>query len=300
MTTTMSMSAPISSVAGAVHDVRRTLSQNLNDELAFTVDNYAPGSTTMQLKAIPRRLGPGSILSWHEATLYVVSVSESSSQIEVLSGYDGGPDIAIPANTPLRVNPRFTDYTLFQSIAAAVTAMASPANGLFGVQVETVTGMKTDDFYPIPSAYASRVLKVLKVSGRSDGSRDWTDVRLSDYIVSLTPGNQHLRIFTDALQYEIVYAVQIAKPTSYDADLITDCHLSESMLDIPALGAASVLMYGQEARRVNQRAQGDPRRSEDVPITGATGAARDLRRAFEQRIDEEHIRQISLYSYKVA
>jgi len=297
--TTLSMAAPISTVAGVAHDVRRIVSQNLNDQLVFTSDTYTPGSNTITVREVPRRLGPGSLLSWHDATFYVMSVPDASTNLEVMPGFDGGSDIPIPANTPLRVNPRFTDYALYQSIAAAVGAMASPMKGLFGVKVDTVTGMRTDDYYPIPAEYASQVTRVLGVRARSDGGRDWTPVRPDEIQVSLTPGNQHLRLFTDALQYEIVYAVEIVKPQSFDDDLIADCGLTDTMLDIPALGAASTLMMGQEARRANQRAQGDPRRAEDVPITAAVTGARELRRLFEQRIDEEYARQINLYSYRV-
>lgn len=297
MTLLSNMSTVQTSAAAACQGVRRMLSQNLNDELVFLVDDYTPGLEKLTLKALTRRLGPGSILSYREATFYVVSVSTTSSRVEVVSGYDGGQDISIPAGTALRVNPRFTDYTIFDHVAASVGALSSPAYGLFGVRVDTVTGMRVDDTYPIPAAYAGTVQKVLKVSQRDSGSDDWEPV--SDYAVSLTPGNEHVRIFTDALQYEIVYATRIEKPSSFDSDLIADCGLSSSMLDIPVLGAASVLMFGQEARRVNQKAQGDPRRAEDVPITGALGAARDLRRTYEQRIEQEHARQISLYSYRM-
>ena len=295
--TPFSLAAAPSTVAGVCHDVRRMLSQNLNDELAFTAEAYVPGSGKLKLKSIPKRVGDGSLLSYGESTLYVVSKQPNSTEVEVMPGYDGGADVAIPANAPLRVNPRFTDNTIFQSVRSAVAAMASPTNGLFGTAVQYTVGMLTDDYYPFPEQYAEKVGRVLQVSERSSSSRDW--VRITDYAVTMTAGNRHLRIFTDALQYEIVYGLDLEKPQTFTADLVADCYLSESMLDIPALGAASVLMYGQEARRVNQRAQGDPRRSEDVPITGSTGAARDLRRVFEQRIDEEHVRLLSDYPYRM-
>lgn len=292
---TVTMSAAPNTVAGVCHDVRRIVSQNLNDELAFVATDYTPGDATLTLKSVPKRVGPGSILSWHESTLYVISTSGSGA-LEVMSGYDGGQDIAIPANAPLRVNPRFTDYTLFQSVASAVGAMAAPANGLYSIAKQYVSGTLNDDFYPIPEEYREKVVRVLSVSERTDGGNDWA--KISDYRVSLSPGNEHLRIFADALQYEIVYALEIVKPSAFDDDLVEDCGLSGSMLDIPALGAAAMLMNGQEARRVQQRAQGDPRRAEDVPITGATTAARELRRSFERRIDEEHTRLVGMFPYR--
>ena len=136
MTLLSNMSTVPSSAAAACQGVRRMLSQNLNDELVFLVDDYTPGLEKLTLKALTRRLGPGSTLSYREATFYVVSVSTTSSRVEVVSGYDGGQDIPIPAGAALRVNPRFTDYTIFDHVAASVGALSSPAYGLFGVRVD--------------------------------------------------------------------------------------------------------------------------------------------------------------------
>ncbi len=290
------LSAVPGTVGSACHDVRRMLSQNLNDELVFLDQPYSPGDSTLRLKAVTRRIGPGTTLSWQGATFYIVAAS-NTFEVEILSGYDGGEDISVPAGTPLRVNPRFSDYTLFRSLCSAINSMSNPINGLFGTAVEYFTGMQADDYYPIPPSLAGSVQRVLKVSERYDSGTDWA--RTSDFAVSLSPGNEHIRLYSGALQYEVVFAVGLREPTSFTDDLVADCGLRPSMLDIPALGAASLLMYGQEARRVQQRAQGDPRRAEDVPITGATGAARDIRRVFEQRMDEECARLISLFPYRM-
>lgn len=294
------LTAGPTTIGGLMQQVRRTLSQNLNDELVFTSEAYTPGQSSIVLKGLPRRLGPGSLLSWRESTLYVVSATGGvSNTVEVMAGYDGGPDVAIPANTPMRLNPRFTDYTLFETVAQQIAAMSSPLNGLFGVVVEQFVGMRTDDYYPIPSTVdgpdPAEVLRILRIRSRTDGSRDWT--RTSDFILSLAPGNEHLRIFTDALMHEVTYAVRVTKPLTVDTDAITGCGLAESMLDIPVLGATAVLMQGQEARRVQQRAQGDPRRAEDVPITGAVSSARELSRLYRDRVDEEYARLMQRYGY---
>ena len=105
--TTLTM--PANTAGGVCQDVRRMLSANLNDQLLFLADDYTPGDGTLTLKSLTSRVAVGSLLSWHEATFYVVSVGQGST-VEVLTGYDGGPDIAVPAGSPLRVNPRFTDY----------------------------------------------------------------------------------------------------------------------------------------------------------------------------------------------
>jgi hypothetical protein len=293
-----SMSASPDTVAGAMQAVRRMLSQNLNDEIAVVGQDYAPGAETIALRVTPRRFGPGTVLSWHDATLYVVDSSPSG--VTVIDGYDGAPGCIVPAGTPMRVSPRFSDYTLFQTICEQVDLLSSPANGLYGVVSERFPGMRTDDYYPIPvtaqGPSSDSVLKVLSVR-TSDNVRDWTNC--GNYTVALNSQNPHLRIFADTSDVEVTYAVKIAPPTSYTDSLVTDCGLPRSAIDVPALGAAATLMWGQEARRVNQRAQGDPRRAEDTPITGATNAARELARRYRDRLDEEHARLVQRNPYRL-
>ena len=289
------MTATPSSMSGLCSGVRRFLSQNLNDELVVTERDYTPGDGSIVLKTVGKRVGPGTLISWHEATLYVVSVSATSNTVEVISGYDGGPDIPIPAGTPLRVNPRWSDYTLFNTLSSVIGSLSSPSNNLYGITKEYKTGMALNFYYPVDPVIAPSMLRVLQVRERTNASTDWS--RITDYDVSQVPGNQHLRIFTYAIQYEISYAIKIKKPTGFTDDAITDCGMAETMLDIPVLGAAAALMMGQEARRVHQRAQGDPRRSEDVPITGAANSASQLQRLFNQRVDEEYAALITQSSY---
>lgn len=295
--TPFSLTVSPSSMSGLCAGVRRFLSQNLNDELVVTERDYTPGDANLTLRTVGKRIGPGSLLSWQEATLYVVSVSSTSNSVEVISGYDGGPDVPIPAGTVLRANPRWTDFTLFATLSGVIGSLSSPSNNLYGMVSEYKTGMSTDNYYPVDPAIAPNMLRVLQVRERTGGSQDWT--RISEYEVSQVPGNQHLRIFTYAIEYEIQYAVKIKKPTSFADDAITVCGMAETMLDLPILGAAAALMMGQEARRVHQRAQGDPRRSEDVPITGATNSASQLQRLFNQRVDEEYAALIAQSSLAV-
>lgn len=279
--TVTTMAEPPTSVGWLCAGVRRMLSQNLNDELAFTADAYTNGQASISLKAIPRRVGPGSILSWHGNTFYVVSLSGSSAQVEVMNGYDGAPGQDMPSGVALRVNPRFTDHVLFEQVAAVIGSMSAPASGLFQAATLTVSGAQTDGYHLLPLG----ATRVLGVQARN-GSQDW--YRISEYTASFASDAPYVRIFVDALQYRITYATTLTVPTSFDDDAITDCGLTDTMLDIPVLGASAFLMQGQEARRVNQRAQGDPRRAEDTPITGSLGSARELYRLYRERVDEEY------------
>lgn len=293
-----SMSAAPDTVAGVMQSVRRLVSQNLNDELTIVAEEFTPGDAVLKTSYTPKRLGPGSVLSWRDATLYVLD--PTASGVTVIEGYDGSPGCTIPAGTPMRVSPRFSDYTLFEAVCEQVDLLSSPVNGLYGVVSESFSGMRTDDYYPIPMTddgpSAASVLKVLGVRTATSSSYDWT--ACGTFTAVLNNAIPHLRIFTAAQHIEVTYATKIIRPTAYDDSLVTDCGLPSSAIDIPALGVAATLMWGQEARRVNQRAQGDPRRAEDVGLTGATNAARELARRYQQRIDEEAARLMQRNPYR--
>lgn len=293
MTVTTLAAAP-TTIAAMCTATRRLLSQNLNDELVFLAEQYTPGDSTIALRSTTRRLGPGSTLSWGDNTFYVISVGTTSASVEVVNGYDGAPSAVAESGTPLRVNPRFTDYTLFENVASVIASLSSPSNGLYGVYTQTVNGMVGDGYYPVPDEIDSLVLSVLSVMSRAGSTNDW--LRNGDYTVSLR-GSKHVRMFSEALQHQITYALRFIRPQTFGDDAILDCGLTESMLDIPPLGAAAMLMQGQEARRANQRAQGDPRRAEDVPMTAAVTSARELYRMFRDRIDEEHATLIKTNPY---
>ena len=292
--TVTSLAAAPTTIAAMCTATRRLLSQNLNDELVFLAEPYDIGDATIALRTATRKLGPGSVLSWGDNTFYVISVGTTSASVEVVNGYDGAPGATAPVGTPLRVNPRFSDYTLFGAIASVIASLSSPSNGLYGVYTQTVNGMVGDGYYPVPTEIDGLVLNVLNVMSRMNGSNDW--LRNGDYVVSLQ-GSKHVRVFSEALQHQIIYALRFIKPQSFSDDAVVDCGLTESMLDIPPLGAAAMLMQGQEARRAHQRAQGDPRRAEDVPITAATAAARELYRMFRDRVDEEHATLVTTNPY---
>src|SRR5690606_38112612 len=124
--------------------------------------------------------------------------------------------------------------------------------------------VRDEEKYPIPDALLPYIMRVLQVRSKTTED-DWSID--GAYTVSLSPGSEYVRVYNYALLHEFVASVKIIPPTDFDSHMIEDCGLTETMLDIPPLGAASILMNGQEARRVHMEAQGDPRRAEIVPMT---------------------------------
>jgi hypothetical protein len=78
-----------------------------------------------------------------------------------------------------------------------------------------------------------------------------------------------------------------------DEDIVEDCGLAETMVDIPVLGAASMLLRTTENRRNQITVQGDSRRSDEVVSGGNSSAADGMARMYRDRVNQEYIRLTS-------
>jgi hypothetical protein len=94
-------------------------------------------------------------------------------------------------------------------------------------------------------------------------------------------------------EIEFTYKAPFAMATSLDDDPVADLGLSDSMLDIPALGAAIELLYTTESRRTQVTSQGDSRRPDEVPVTSNSSIAAQLQRTYKARVQEEMSRLVT-------
>jgi hypothetical protein len=69
--------------------------------------------------------------------------------------------------------------------------------------------------------------------------------------------------------------------------------MSDSMVDIPALGAAIDLLRTTESRRTQVSAQGDSRRPEEVPVSSNSAIANQMEREYRQRVQDEMSRLVT-------
>jgi hypothetical protein len=94
-------------------------------------------------------------------------------------------------------------------------------------------------------------------------------------------------------EIEFAYKAPFSQATSLDDDPIADLGLSDSMLDIPALGAAVELLFTTESRRTQVSTQGDSRRPEEVPVSSNSAIAGQLSRLYKARVQEEMSRLVT-------
>jgi hypothetical protein len=81
-------------------------------------------------------------------------------------------------------------------------------------------------------------------------------------------------------------------PATSNNVLTTDYGLTESQQELAALGAALRLMQGLDTARLDRSAQGEPRRAEEVPVTGPGQVSTTLLRTYVRKYQQE-VRKMS-------
>ena len=82
--------------------------------------------------------------------------------------------------------------------------------------------------------------------------------------------------------------------------MVTTVGLSDTMIDIPPLGAVPTLLRTTESTRLQVKAQGDTRRAGEVPATSNLSAANAFNRDFLARVGQERLRLNSYNPWKMS
>ena len=271
-----------------VSQVRAMVSGQQADRLTILSEDWLVGGSTISVAYPVEGLGVGSVLSAGLMTFQVaVQPRSAGGPFTVIANPGGEPVMPVPSGSVVRVSPRHTDRSIFDHLNTQVLAMGSPSNGLWSVRHWTADVNMVNDMYPFPVG-AEDVTGVLSVLHRPVGdTENW--VNLDRYTVQ-RPGGQPVVFVHEHVAWGTLAFTGKApfKPAAHlTDDPVGVCGLSASMLDIPVLGAAGMLLMSDEGRRVSPKVQGDPRRANELPPTSATAAARDLLRQRDQRIDAE-------------
>lgn len=267
---------------------RSLLSGTLGTETAILAEDYAANSGVLVLKNT-RRVPPGSQISVGMTTFLVLESDETS--VTVRASYDGSPDEDYPVNSAVFLRPLVTGWQMFTEISGTIRELSAPANGLYRIvsevkPVDTVNG--TYGLGRVP-------LKVMRVRALQPGSgSDWKELPFA--VQAWAEGGPRVvcRGAPGGSQVQIVYAADFDVPTSLDDDL-GDLGMSDTWGPLLAVGAARNLSLGQESRRNQPFSQGDPRRAEDVPITGNLYVYDRLQRRFRDLVTAERTKLVALH-----
>lgn len=273
-----------------IADVRRMAYGTLNDQINLVATEYTAGAATLVLDMDVSNITPGMVLSGGLNVWYVKGTDPTTKTVYVIPKFDNSPEATLPVGTFVYIKPRVTDWNLFSTLNEEILRMSSPENGLYKIASWTANVDSTWQTYPIPVA-AQDMIGMVRVRYRVPGSDDtWVDIPDKTYRMQMNVDTFYVRLLRNipsGTDIEFIYKAPFTPATSVTDDVVADCGLTQSMVDIPPLGAYASLMRTTESRRNQVQMQGDARRAQEVSSGANVNMYARIERDYKTRINEE-------------
>lgn len=283
----------MTTIKDLVADARRITYGSMTEQINLIDGTVAAGTTTIPMQLDISGITPGMILSSGLNVWYVTGSSPGDKQVFVVPGYDNSPQDAAADNDIVIVKPKVTDWYLFNTINDEIVKLSSPTNGLYkiGSWVENVS--PTYQTYEVPAG-ALNMTSLARVRYRWPGTPDvWSDLRPSSYRWIVSESDNKIQVLVNVpsgTEIEFTYKAPFTKATALTDDPVEDCGLADTMLDIPPLGAAAMLLRSTDGRRNQIQVQGDSRRAAEVGSSANLSTASAIDRDYKGRVQDEYAR----------
>lgn len=287
-----------------VDTTRRQLMSGRQEQRNVLLGAYTAGSGTLTFSTEITGIVPGARLSVGLNNFYVLTVNSSAQSATVVGGQDGTTDANAAGSSMVRVNPRFTDFEIVSELQNDLIDLSSPGNGLFQVTTVALTadlGLVGYDLAP-PAGFID-IYNILVANSPVGTYKDWSELDQINWRLdrnastSLFPSGYSLQLFwplSTGNAIRVQCRVGFTIPTAL-TDNLTTTGLPTTAYDIPPLGAAMRLMAPREIKRNFTEAQGDSRRSSEVPAGAVANSFRPLGALRAQRIASEAGRLVAAY-----
>jgi hypothetical protein len=228
--------------------------------------------------------------------LEVIQVTNTATPtVNIARGLHGSTATTHANAAPVLVDPRFTDWAVFQALNDELASLSSPANGLYQILTADVAATAATG-YTLALTNFVDILDI-RSQGYDTSSAYWPRIRRytveRDANVASFPGGVNLILYETPPVGRTMHIRYKGEFTLLAAALTTDVSTSGlpvTAWDIPPLGAAARLLMGRESRRSSMDAAPEPRQATDVPAGAARSAAQGLMALRNQRIKEEAAR----------
>ena len=285
----------MTTIADLVADARRITYGSMTEQINLVGSAAAANATSVILDLDVSGITPGMVLSCGLNVWYVRGTTTSTNEVFLIPGYDNSPKDAVSVGDIVTVKPKVTDWYLFNIINDELRKLSSPTSGLYRIGSWSVNVSPTYQTYEVPIE-ALNMTNLARVRYRWPGTPDvWSDIRTSSYRWIVSEGSNKIQLLVNVpsgTEIEFTYKAPFVLATSLADDPVEDCGLSETMLDIPPLGAAASLLRTTDARRNQITAQGDARRAAEVPSSVNLSTASVLDREYKMRVQDEYARLI--------
>lgn len=278
-------------VSELIEETRRILFSGQREEQNKLTSDISALDTSLLVTYDTGSIDRGSKLSIDLEDIYVWG--KSSQTISPVDRGQFGSTAASHTNgTIIHVNPKFSNNEIFNAINDELTSLSTAANGVYNPVTLMIPYLSNTITY----VFGEEVIDVLDVRYRVPGSPvTWLISHDWEYTRGL--GGRTITVRDAYPGQDMAITVKLpfsTLPRSMTANTII-YSIPETVIDIITIGAAWRLVSTREVRRNFDEVQGDTRRAGEVPPGANLGAARELARIRQQRINEEASRLSQLY-----
>lgn len=283
-------------IAQTVGRVQRLLHSNTRTELdvlaAAITDTTTP---TIAVTYVADGIRNGSYISVDYETMYIHSTNDSN--LTVQRGVQGSTAATHLINAQVDVEPRFSNFQIFEAVKDTIRSL--PEN-LFGVSTQSVSYAGTAGDRAVSATLSNGFTRILKAVRTPRDARDrWTKVNVrvqeydGDYEVILQDPPEK------AIDVRITYGHPfVTSSLLTTTNLVSDIKMSESMQDIPALGAAAALVLAEESLRLDSHGAGDLRSEQSIDVGARARYSLMLQAQYERRVSQEARRLMAQYGVR--
>jgi hypothetical protein len=288
-----------------IAQVFRRIQPGQQVEALTLAEDYTSGGTSLTLSdpsgVILPSLRPETTVSIDLELFYVQAVTGTTAT--VVPGYLGSTEADHTSGTMVYLNPRFTAFDIMQAINDDLSDLCSPENNLYAVNSIEISYNPATVGYDL--AGVTGLIDILSVQQQQPypigywvpfPRKKWTLTANAD--TTAFPSGYALRLNTGGypgMPFRVTYKSQFQPFVNLDDDATTVAGLSDTMYDLPPLGAMVAIVAPREVKRNQIDAAPDSRRATEVPPGAVMNSVAQVLALRQRRINAEASRLKQLF-----
>lgn len=295
----------MATLSSMISQVLRRIQPGQQVEALTLNGSYTAGATTFVVSdpagTILPSLRPEVVVSIDLELFYVQAVSGTT--VTVVPGYLGSLEANHASGAMVYLNPRFSAFDIMQAINDDLNDLCSPDNNLYAVNSLEITYNPATVGYDL--AGVTGLIDIISVQQQQPypigywvpfPKRKWTLTAAAD--TTAFPSGYALRLNTGGypgMPFRVTYKQQFQPFVNLTDDATTIAGLSNTMYDLPPLGAMVALVAPREVKRNQIDSAPDSRRATEVPPGAVMNSVAQVLALRQRRINAEATRLQQLY-----
>lgn len=283
----------MTTAADLIEETKSLLYSGDESESNVLASNIDADDETITFTYALGSISPGAIISLGLEDIRVLAVSGTNTASTVRRGVNGTTPASHSEDDTVWVRPKFSDFRVLQALNADLRDLSSPTNGLFQVISFDVTYNPAVQGYDMTDA--TDIIRILELRWKQTGpSKKWPLIRHYDLARSMDEDEfaSTSALFLDEPAYpglpiRVRYAAPFTPLAALDDDVVTDCGLPETAVDLPPMGAIRKLVAAREINRNFTEGQSNPRRADEVPPGAVMQSMAGIQQIRRERITAE-------------